>query len=269
MHRITFDPYKRIEITLIGVGGTGSLLLTLLLRVDVAIRQLGGAGLHIRAFDPDVVSVTNLTRQNFAPADVGRYKAITLIERCNLYAGRAWEAFPRRAEATDFSQGSHVVISCVDSGKSRREIYEALQGRSVHYWLDCGNERDTGQVVLGQLRGGPERLLHILDRDATRMQGREVNTPSCSAAEALTRQSLFINPHIALEAAELIGKLILHGETPHCAVFVNLSGTVHSVALDVPETLPSKKKKERPLLPLRKPRAPRKSRVRPAAPVGE
>lgn len=256
MHHLTFDPRKTIFITLVGVGGTGSLLLTHLVRIDQMIRQLGGAGLHVRAFDDDLVSVTNLTRQNFAPSDVGRHKSVVLVERCNLYAGLAWQAFPRRSTREDFRTTQQVVISCVDSGASRRQIAEQLSGSSAHYWLDCGNESKTGQVILGQVTSGKHRLWHILDRDPTGMSGKDDRRPSCSAAEALTRQSPFINQHVALAAADLLGNLLLHGVTPSCGTFINLEGAVRTVTMAVPEGQPEpkRKKKLRPLLP--KPRRP-------------
>lgn len=235
-HHVTFDPRQTVHITLIGVGGTGSLILTHLVRLDQAIRALGGKGLFVHAIDPDTVSVTNLTRQNFAPADVGRNKAITLVERCNLYAGLSWQASPRLCTSTDFERTQHVVITCVDSGASRLQIRDAMRGHEhrVHYWLDCGNEAHTGQVVLGQLNGNDHtRLPTILDRDPTGMHGDEPDAPSCSAAEALTRQHLFINPEIALRAAQLLGELLLHAQTNTCATFVNLAAQTRAVAVNV------------------------------------
>lgn len=252
MHHLTFDPRERVFITLLGVGGTGSLLLTHLVRIDQMLTQLGGHGLHVRAFDDDLVSVTNLTRQNFAPSDVGRPKSVVLVERCNLYAGLAWQAFPRRTTASDFRQQTHhIVITCVDSGASRRLIAEQLLGSSPHYWLDCGNESHTGQVILGQVRNTSGRLQHILDRDPTGMQGKDDHRPSCSAAEALTRQSPFINQHVALAAADLLGTLLLTSVTPSCGTFINLEGAVRTVTMPVPDDQPkpSRNKKYKPLLP--------------------
>lgn len=268
MHTLTFDPRTLVRVTLIGVGGTGSLILTHLVRIDQAIRALGGQGLAVRTFDPDTVSVTNLTRQNFAPADVGRNKAVTLVERCNLYAGLSWRAYPRRVEASDF-QGyqdqQHLVISCVDSGKSRLEIREALGVRGAQYWLDCGNSETSGQVVLGQLVG-EKRLPHVLDLDPSGMQGVDDDAPSCSAAEALTRQHLFVNPAVALQAAQLIGELMLNACTPVGAVYVNLRGVTRALAMPV-EKQPRPRGRPVPLLPdaqpepVKRPRGPRHAKV--------
>ncbi|WP_019008543.1 PRTRC system ThiF family protein [Deinococcus aquatilis] len=266
MHQLTFDPRQVIRVFLIGVGGTGSLLLTHLLRLDQAIRALGGAGLHVTAFDDDQVSETNLTRQHFAPADVGRYKSIVLVERCNLYAGLSWAAWPRWVQASDFGSPVQVVITCVDSAQSRRAVHAAMLGRSVGYWLDCGNAARTGQVILGQLSGPvAQRLPHILERDPSMQVGEDDDAPSCSAAEALTRQHLFINPNVALQAAQLLGELLLHGQTATCGAFIHLSQGVRVVALPVPEgQVPARRgKAPKPLLVPAKIRArrPRRAKV--------
>jgi PRTRC genetic system ThiF family protein len=263
MHTLTFDPRQGVRVVLIGTGGTGSLLLTYLVRLDQALRALGGAGLHVTAYDDDLVSQTNLTRQNFAPADVGRPKAVVLVERCNLYAGLNWHAVPRRLEHGDLKTGAQVVITCVDSAQSRRAVYEVMQHQSVQYWLDCGNDARTGQVILGQLRGGAGRLPHVLDRDPTMLSGEDDDAPSCSAVDALTRQHLFINPQVALQAAQLLGELLLNAGTASCGAFVNLSEALRVVALAVPEGQPEVDAKRRPaplLTPPRqvKPRPPRK-----------
>ncbi len=242
VHHITFDPFKRVLVTLVGVGGTGSLVLTHLVRLNQALLQLGSEGLHVRAFDPDAVSVSNVARQNYAPTDVGRNKAVTLVERCNLYAGTGWTAYPSVFTAQDHRlQASHVVITCVDSGSSRRDVHAALttSPSQVHYWLDCGNDARTGQVILGQLPGSPTadntvRLPHILDRDPTGMTGDDQSGPSCSALEALSRQHLFVNPHVALAAAQLLGELLLHGQTATAGTFLNLTDPVRAVALRGP-----------------------------------
>ncbi|OLV16381.1 PRTRC system ThiF family protein [Deinococcus marmoris] len=240
MHTITFDPRVPCQIILVGVGGTGSLILTHLVRLDQAVRALGGAGLWVRAFDPDRVSVSNLSRQNFAPGDVGRFKAVALTERCNLYAGLNWEGHGRVLEAGDLKLASHLVISAVDSGQARRELLELLEGAGrLTYWLDCGNDAACGQVVLGQVGGGAA-LPHVVTLDPSGMAGGEDDVPSCSAAEALLRQHLFINPAVALQAAQMIGDLLLSGQTESAAVFVNLSGTARVLAAPVP-----KKRKKR------------------------
>lgn len=252
MHIVTFSSRAPVNIVLVGLGGTGSLLLTHLLRIDQGIRALGGAGLHVRAFDPDRVSQTNLTRQNFAPGDVGRNKAVVLVERCNLYAGLSWEAQPRRLEKGDLNTPVHLLITCVDSGQSRREIGALLRQGNPHYWVDCGNDARSGQVIVGQpgKRGG---LPDILSADPSGMQGEDDDSPSCSAVEALTRQHPFINPEIALRAGQMIGEMLYHGVLSAPAVYVNMQGNMRAIAQELPR---GKAKVKDALLPFPQPTKP-------------
>lgn len=259
MHIVTFSSRAPVNIVLVGLGGTGSLLLTHLLRIDQGIRALGGAGLHVRAFDPDRVSQTNLTRQNFAPGDVGRNKAVVLVERCNLYAGLSWEAEPRRLVKGDLNRPVQLLITCVDSGQSRREIGGLLSGSNKpHYWIDCGNDARSGQVILGQpgKKGG---LPDILSVDPSGMQGEDDDSPSCSAVEALTRQHPFINPEIALRAGQMIGEMLYHGVVSAPAVYVNMQGNMRAIAQELPQ---SRVRVKDALLPFPKPAKPARQRQR-------
>lgn len=266
MHKVTFSAFKPVRILLIGTGGTGSLLLTHLLRIDQGVRALGGAGLHVQAFDPDTVSQTNLIRQNFAPSDVGRNKAVVLVERCNLYAGLRWDAQPRRLTKADFQHEVQLLITCVDSGQSRREVHDLLAAlphhQRPHYWLDCGNEARTGQVILGQPRQPQGGLPSIIDLDPTAMQGQDDDRPSCSAIEALTRQHPFINPEVALRAAQIIGEMLYHGVVTAPAIFVNLEGNVRTVAQELGTPRPRKVEALIPFpKPAQRPRSRRASRT--------
>jgi hypothetical protein len=49
------------------------------------------------------------------------------------------------------------------------------------------------------------------------------NTPSCSVAEALTKQDLFINPTLANEGASLLWQLFREGMIFNRGFFLNLN----------------------------------------------
>lgn len=106
-------------------------------------------------------------------------------------------------------KGSDVdfVIGCVDTRKARRAIDKWVSTARVLYWLDLGNNASSGQFVLGQPKNSANRKKkdrlptvaelypEILKRDET-----EDDQPSCSAAEALTRQEPFINQSLTYQA---------------------------------------------------------------------
>ena len=97
-----------------------------------------------------------------------------------------------------------VVISCVDTRLGRRQVLKSAMEQGSKwavYWLDFGNGRDFGQAVLGQVRRGSIRrnecrLPHLGDlllRSWTLPWLILTKGPHVSLAEALERQSLFIN----------------------------------------------------------------------------
>jgi PRTRC genetic system ThiF family protein len=212
-----------LDIDLVGCGGNGCQMLTGLARMHVALRALGHPGLKVGVFDNDIVSEANVGRQLFSLSDVGRYKADVLVHRVNCYYGLEWESFARRWD----SRGStDILIGCVDSVAARRQLAKA----DYWYWLDLGNRDRTGQVILGQRP--PEkkepwdelRLQNFFDLYPELLSGRlkEDDAPSCSLAEALERQDLFINQAVSTFALNLLWRFIREGRTAIQGAFINL-----------------------------------------------
>ena len=65
----------------------------------------------------------------------------------------------------------------------------------------------------------------------------EDNAPSCSVAEALERQSLFINRVVASHALSLLFDLLARGSIGHAGAFLNLSSG-HAAPIPLPRSLP-------------------------------
>lgn len=235
-----------VRIVLAGCGGSGSQMLTGLARLDIALRALGHPGFEILAFDPDDVAQANLGRQLFAAADVGRNKAHVLVNRLNAWHGTAYTAadarFDHRAAHGINGGRPDIVISCVDSAKARIGIADALRSNPSIYWLDLGNRQADGQFVLGippvsdeheafefrlptVLELFPEmRTDKTLDRDAG---------PSCSLAQALERQELFVNQAVVTPALNLLWQIFRTSRTSWCGGFVNLkSGRTTPLPVD-------------------------------------
>lgn len=112
----------------------------------------------------------------------------------------------------------------------------AKRGR-CSYYLDCGNETDRGQVVLGEF-GKPrrERLPHVGDLFPDLLNAKndkDDDAPSCSMADALRKQSLVINQAISVQAFNLLWTLFRTGSLSYSAVFVNLAtGRTNPVPID-------------------------------------
>jgi PRTRC genetic system ThiF family protein len=265
MHRLPLDMQSRvIHVALVGCGGNGSQMLHKLARLDFALRELGRPGLAVTVYDPDTVSTANIGRQLFSPDDVGLNKAIVLVHRINMSYGFSWTARPTAYSPMQPYPNDYrcdVLISCVDSAQARRELWLAIKDLSSSvkpkYWLDLGNTRDSGQVILGEMpltdegiaasvparialdgaRLDPEKHLRearaklearrlptvveifpaLLDR-----RRKEDNAPSCSLAEALEKQSLFVNDQMSTWGAQLLDGLLREGKLDYHGVFINL-----------------------------------------------
>jgi len=220
---------ERVSVALAGCGGSGSLMLTGLARLDAALRALGHEGLHVAAYDPDTVSVANVGRQMFAPADVGANKAAVLVNRLNAWYGLRWQAVPQRFDA---QLESDLVISCVDTAAARVQIGAIAARMHAIYWLDLGNRADDGQVVLGI---PPQDKVHeaftcrlptvlelFPELRAKKFKGDDA-APSCSLAQALERQHLFVNQAVATVALQLLWQIFRFGKTSWHGAFVNLA----------------------------------------------
>lgn len=235
---------RAVKVVLVGAGGTGSHVLRRLANMHLAMVELGHPeGLDVLVVDPDTVSKTNVGRQNFWPSDVGQPKAEILVNRCNMLMQTGWQA--EVAKVTDDSRFSQpdIVIGCVDNRKGRAAILKALRRsayRSSCYYLDIGNREHDGQVVLGEIFGESfkreHRLPHVADLYPDIIDGSldaTDDTPSCSLAEALEKQSLFINDTMANAACNLLWELFRYGRLTHHGQFVNIkSGRVTPLAID-------------------------------------
>jgi PRTRC genetic system ThiF family protein len=236
------NPTNPISVNLIGAGGTGSQLLTALARINLALNTLGHAGLHVRVFDDDLVQPANLARQLFTENEVGLNKGVALINRINRFFGTNWKAVPER-----FTKGknssANITICCVDTIGARIEIDEILHAKSKNgqrdaniYLLDFGNSKDSGQMVLstvGELKQPESKnfetvgMLPSLLEDYREMlfSGAEQDsTPSCSLAEALNKQDLFINSALANMGASFLWQMLRVGMIESRGFFLNLGG---------------------------------------------
>jgi PRTRC genetic system ThiF family protein len=225
------------HVVVVGAGGTGSAFLPSLARLHHAMVALGHpGGIDCMVLDDDTVSETNVGRQGFYPCDVGQYKALLLVNRLNHLMGTNWTALPQRVDSSTRIRAD-IVVGCVDSRRARHAIVKAAQRGSCRYYLDCGNETDRGQVVLGEFgKARHDRLPHVGDLFPDLLNAkndRGDDTPSCSMAEALSRQSLVINQAIAVQAFNLLWTLFRTGTLSYSAVFVNLAtGRTNPVPID-------------------------------------
>ena len=206
-----------VPVDLVGCGGTGSQMLNHLLNLHLALRSRNRPGLCVRVFDPDTVSAANIGRQRFYAGDRGRNKAVVSVNRINLAYNVEFEAYPIQY---NYPMHAAVVISCVDSRRSRRDIIRCCSDRPG-YHLDCGNGADLGPAPSATGTGlawPQQRFPELFD---PRLDS-EVDGPSCSLAEALEKQNLYVNVFAAALAAQLLESLFLEGGLDYAGAVFNL-----------------------------------------------
>jgi PRTRC genetic system ThiF family protein len=240
------QPYNPISINLIGAGGTGSQMLTALARMSQALNGLNHPGFMVTLFDDDTVQTPNLARQLFTSAELGQFKSVALINRINRFFGLNWKAVTERYDKDycSIEQGmASITISCVDTVTARFEIANILniykKNSAGHrdkplYWMDFGNSKDTGQVVLstvGEIKQPTSNqfvpvgnLPFVTEKykDLLAQSEKTDDTPSCSLAEALAKQDLFINSTLVNFGASLMWQMFREGIIFHDALFLNL-----------------------------------------------
>ena len=225
-----------VSIDLIGLGGTGSRMLTALAQIDFALKHFERKGLIVTAYDSDTVSEANLGRQlNFSASDVNKNKAQVLIDRCNRQFGLEWN-FNRNNYPLKSSIGANIIISCVDNVKTRYEIAKRFTNSKCdeeeyypHYFMDFGNNKNCGQVILGTFNEICQpydedtvgKLPHIVDKYPYLKD--DISTPSCSLAEALESQDLFINASLIPFGATILWNLLKNFCIYEHGAIINLS----------------------------------------------
>jgi len=141
---------------------------------------------------------------------------------------------------------AEISIPCIcllhSSVQSRAAIAKCAEDWSeVDYWLDLGNNSDSGQFVLGEPLNRRNRRHRFRLRTVAELFPEVIQAdsdgdglPSCSAAEALERLEPFVNPTLANHALALLARLFRYGRLSYHGAFVNLSciGGVRPLRVD-------------------------------------
>ena len=142
----------KARVLVVGCGGNGSAMVAGLPYLHQALLAYGHPeGLHVTLLDADVISPTNCVRQPFSRSEIGLYKSVVLANRLNLFWGLDWAGIPEHLDTKRRLDGVDIVIGCVDTRAARSTIAKCAEEWSeVDYWLDLGNNADSGQFVLGE-----------------------------------------------------------------------------------------------------------------------
>jgi PRTRC genetic system ThiF family protein len=237
---------KRVEILLVGAGGTGSRILEKLVCLHRALIAKGHPqGLMVTVVDPDTVSAANIGRQAFYPGDIGCYKADVLVNRANMALGDLrWKSAIAKLDARAGLEGFDLVIGAVDNRAGRLAILRGQENctSGSRYWLDTGNRSSDGQVVLGEVPSRrrqtdrSDRLPHVGELYPQVIDPAAEDPdegPSCSLAQALDKQALYINAAVSDFAMNILWQLFTDGQIDTHGAFINLKRmTVRPLPVD-------------------------------------
>lgn len=156
---LTIPLKNKLNIHLIGAGGTGGYALEYLTRL------LAGGKHTIHVYDGDRVEAKNLKRQNFSIAELDMNKAEALTARLSKSVHMAPELIPHTQYITDKaefiadvmmsldeSDETLMVVLAVDNVATRRLMNDIVMNDMSDIgipvvMLDSGNDDQGGQVV--------------------------------------------------------------------------------------------------------------------------
>jgi PRTRC genetic system ThiF family protein len=175
--------YDRLRLVLVGCGGTGSWLAPSVARI-ARLQKEQGRQVEVFFYDHDHVEPKNIPRQHFCEAELGRNKAITLAGRYSAAWGIDITAVPKKFTTASYGPAHSaltIAIGCVDNATARQQIRGSITRHGVpwdgpRWWLDCGNDESSGQVIVGS------------ERDPGDL--RDSFTPSCKICKRLPAPSL-------------------------------------------------------------------------------
>jgi PRTRC genetic system ThiF family protein len=145
---------------------------------------------------------------------------------------------------TSSGSAAAIYLTCVDTVAARFTVADVLKELAAtngyhrnkpKYWLDFGNSKASGQVILstiGAIKQPQSQLFETVNTlpFVTEEYGELLlqsesgdNTPSCSLAEALEKQDLFVNSTLAQMGCSLLWNLFREGMTAYRGFFLNLS----------------------------------------------
>ena len=247
--------YSHLHLWLVGCGGTGSYVAESLARLAYVFKQLD-KNVNVAFVDPDIVEDKNLGRQKFCQSELGLNKAATLALRYNLTWGLEISAIPDYFDpklVKSYWNDLVIIIGCVDNSAARRSLGKTLENNRHAeipriWYLDAGNNFDSGQILLGSHNSLEELTPHLDKFKKTGIMGalpspvlqcpnliqlrpEELGNTHLSCAELanLNAQSLTINQTIASIVTDYLFRLTLTKDLRKFATFLNLkSGSMRS-----------------------------------------
>lgn len=233
---IEFNNNESCHIYIIGVGGTGSHLISFLAQLIGNNSDLKNKH-SITLIDGDIIEEKNLRTQKFLHGDVGKSKAEVLSDRYSTVYGIDIGYIDSYIEdesmlkelISNNNYRNVIIVSCVDNNKARRIIDKVFNDgirRRYFYssiiYIDTGNSSGkgdlTGQTVIGYRKSSeiilpsastffPQMLDEEKDED-------EIPQESCGEMMLHNIQNIGANITSACTVFNLLNSILSFGIIP-------------------------------------------------------
>ncbi len=243
MYRIALAWTKTLEMTnlqsvraivVVGCGGTGGFVADGLARLLPRL-------IDLVLIDMDTVEEGNLNRQSFTAADVGLFKSEALAKRLAGKYQRPVQYCVFPVGAVELPRG--IVVGAVDNGLARQAIADHLH--DGQWWVDSGNGRNYGQVLIGNSKIEKLRPSFLADL-CVRLPLPTIQQPallaqvprerSCAEAVAADEQSPTINQAMAALVLEVVRR-ILENTCPWMQLYLDLDAGTLTPTMATPEVV--------------------------------
>ena len=243
MYRIALGWNDKFEISnstgipaviVVGCGGTGGFV------ADGLARMLPLA-INLVLIDMDRVEERNMSRQSFITNDIGLFKSETLAKRLAGKYQRPVQYSVLPVGAADLPRG--IVVGCVDNGLARQTIADRIH--DGQWWVDAGNGRNFGQVLIGNSK--VEKLRTSFTHDlCIKLPLPTIQQPAlltqlprqrtCVEAVAIEEQSATINQAMGALVLEIVRRII-EGTCPWMQLYLDLDDGTLTPTMATPEVV--------------------------------
>jgi len=243
---VLLTEFNQLELVLVGCGGNGSWMAESIARLAYILKGRG-VDAHITFYDGDTIEAPNIPRQRFYPAELGLNKAAALAARYNLRYGLRITAVPSHFKALGKDEWGRygklsIMVGCVDSHEGRLALHESLNEVPRVWWLDLGNHRESGQVLVGSQKtvgelGSAFDLSTLCTRlpspalvhpELLKPMQRSQSEQQPEGCAQLDVQGLTVNQQVSAIATDYLHRLISGRLTRYVTYFDQSAGVISS-----------------------------------------
>lgn len=232
---------KSISIIQIGVGGTGSFLIPLNIKLFNNLYNYYNINIKYILIDHDIVEPLNIKRQNFEEEQIGRNKALSMclryyhifkyiypLKRKIINSKYINDIIYKNIGPTIIDSDLFIIIGCVDNNQTRRYIFksfDSIKDKQIIY-IDSGNSLYDGQVItlsrnLNNKDFTDYKKSNIDFLKIFKLNDEKIVTPSC---ELFGDQSIQINNMAASLIYTNIQNLLVENKYPPDIIKFNSFG---------------------------------------------